>query len=188
MKFSFGNSIALAAAIFIGCKNETSNREGLQKQSIAQKPTAKQTEISHITEFVFGKFCSECHSNCAPMFRVFTKGNIMTVSADYDDNYFNNKKFDFKTHLTSAKSVNIANEIIWKLPEALVLNKSNKVQYGCPDCTDGCGIYIRFSTEGNREKEYYLDLHDTDSKKPIPKEIQSYAQFVESKIESLIKK
>jgi hypothetical protein len=53
-------------------------------------------------------------------------------------------------------------------------------KFGCPDCTDGCGIYLetKFDTV---IKKFYIDYQTEE----LPKEIRSFAEFLKRTIKQL---
>lgn len=142
-----------------------------------------------IDEIIFGRFCGECGGNCAPMFRLNTEGNANTLWADYDNNYFKGTdSLKFETDLNKSEKLNIAYDVMWKLPRVLREMKTDFKRFGCPDCTDGCGIYleIRSFSENNIRKRFALDLYPQD-KDSIPEEVSAYAQYISLKVNELEK-
>jgi hypothetical protein len=181
--------IIMAITLMIGCSNkssETRNVDHSAKGLTLPQTKSESVDSSYVGEIIFGRFCGECIGNCAPMFRLNTMGNATTLWADYENNYFKgNGTLEFATDLNQRELIDKAYQVMWKLPKALLNAKQDEKTFGCPDCTDGCGIYIEFMTElGGKSKIYRLDWGPSDS---IPKEITDYADFVDTTINEIMK-
>lgn len=140
-------------------------------------------------QIVFGRFCGECSGNCAPMFRLNLCGNVSTLWADYNNNYFKGESYlKFDTDLNKKEKLAIAYDIMYRLPKILRAWKSDIKRFGCPDCTDGCGIYIEIgNTDSDRPtKKFALDLYPTE-RDSVPKEITEYAKYINTKINELMR-
>lgn len=183
--------IVLQAFILFSCKESSQHKQDVPQKDGQAQPSQYQSErqmvdSSGFDEMVFGRFCKECPSNCAPMFRLNTMGNTSTLWADLEDNYFKgDSALKFTASFNDQKKMAIAYQIMEQLPQALRRWKTDAHTFGCPDCSDGCGIYVEFITlelEGEK-KRFWLDWQKSDT---VPAEITAYAAFVNQSIDKLI--
>jgi len=172
-------NILLLILTLVSCKNQ-SNSE-LNK---ATSGKSTEVETSKFRQIIFGRYCGECDQNCAPMFRLIMDKKEPTLSADFQDTYFNlENKFEFNTDLNQDEKLKIANEIAEKIPETLYNWKTDKERFGCPDCTDGCGYYLEFIKKNGDLKIF--DLDDFEETKNIPKEVLEFTRFLAERIDKL---
>lgn len=175
--------------LLISCKeNSRYNKyaESSTKGLVLPESKSGNKDSTYVQEIIFGRFCGECSGNCAPMFRLNTSGNATTLWADYDNTYFKrNGNLEFKTDLNRQELIGKAYQVVRKLPKVLLNSMLVEKTFGCPDCADGCGIYIEFTTEpGEKPKKFKLDWGPSDR---IPKVITDYAGFVDSTINEIMK-
>lgn len=181
--------ILVLAILVVSCNNNSITKTIAPRKIDhigATKSMANTTAVDSIwfDEIIFGRFCGECIGNCAPMFQLKTLGNTATLKASYDNTYFEDEdKLAFTTDLNTAKKLAIAFEIMHNLPEILLKHSENEVTYGCPDCTDGCGIYVKLKQTGGITRKFHLD---TDASAEVPKVITTYAQMVSTKVNVLL--
>lgn len=145
-----------------------------------------ESESLKFKQVVFGRYCGECDENCAPMFRLLMDKKEITLSADFEDTYFNLKNnLEFKTDINQEKKLQVANEIVSKIPKTLYNWKTDKEIFGCPDCDDGCGYYLTFIKENGESKTFELDnFLETEN---IPKDVLEFTHFLAEKIKLLTK-
>lgn len=182
--------LTVLAFILLGCHGSNHTKESATsdvKTAESQQPEKENTAADSVVidQMVFGRYCKECHARCAPMFRLNTWGNASTLRADFEDNYFKgDSALTFSTDLR--EKLPLAYEVLEKLPESLRDWKADTYQFGCPDCYDGCGIYIEFSAfqQGNARKRFWIDWQPSEK---VPAEITAYAGYVNQKIDELIK-
>ena len=118
------------------------------------------------------------------MFRLKMDKKDPTLSADFEDTYFNlENKFEFNTDLNQEKKLKIANEIAERIPETLYNWKTGKEKFGCPDCTDGCGCYLEFIKNNGDLKIF--DLDDFEDTENIPREVLEFTRFLDERIDKL---
>jgi len=135
----------------------------------------------HIDQVSFGIFCGECSHNCATMYRYSMVGNQNSLFVDHTDSYFNNYgKISFGTQITDKNKLAIADKIVKNIPDNLLTTKKSIETFGCPDCTDGCGIYFEIH-QGKTTKKFYIDYSNSE----MPKEIQKFAEFLKTNIRKL---
>jgi hypothetical protein len=172
-------NILLLILTLVSCKNQ-SNSE--LNKATPEKST--EVETLKFRQIIFGMYCGECDENCAPIFRLIMDKNAPTLSADFEDSYFNlESKLEFKTDLNQEKELKIANEIAENIPETLYNWKCEKERFGCPDCTDGCGYYLEFIKENGDLKVF--DLDDFEETENIPKEVLEFTHFLADRIKLL---
>ncbi|HEX2535902.1 MAG TPA: hypothetical protein VHK69_19305 [Chitinophagaceae bacterium] len=114
-------------------------------ESTRNIPTA-QPATDSIQQLVFGRFCGMCRGVCAPMYKVdYTRGQVFL---DTTDSYFkNNGVVRFPEAALAPDAFAKVSRLAQTLPA--VLRSSSDSTFGCPDCADGCGLYLEVtSTKG----------------------------------------
>ncbi len=107
-----------------------------------EKITA-QTKYLNPEYIIFGRFCGECSGECATMYRYEIATNKLFV--DHTDSYWQADTLHpikFATEIKDSSICERAKEIRDYLPMSIISRNSIAIKYGCPDCTDGCGIYL----------------------------------------------
>jgi hypothetical protein len=139
------------------------------------------SEDRSLDKIVFGIYCGECSRNCATMYAYNMNGNRLTFLADYTDTYFKNfGKINFSSELHDSFYYRIGNAIVMAIPDSLLINRKNEERFGCPDCTDGCGIYFETDKNGERRK-FYIDKQ-TDQ---LSGDVKIFAEFLIKKIREI---
>ncbi|MEO8771201.1 MAG: hypothetical protein ABI402_13990 [Ferruginibacter sp.] len=149
---------------------------------INKKDCLPQADTNRMYEYIlFGMFCGECGSHCATMFQYNMIGNATTLLADYTDSYFEHKdNVICKTPIKNVEKMHLANSIVEKIPVQLLTTSQHR--FGCPDCTDGCGIYFEFSLKG-KVKKFTID---TETSKLSP-DMKSFSEFLQELITEMKK-
>lgn len=131
----------------------------------------------------YGYYFGECSQNCTRMYRHYLTGNVSTMWTDSGDTYFSNDgtKWEFKM---SNQAMDISDSFIQKIPVDIFTTKKTYNKFGCPDCTDGGGLYFKFLlNDGNQvpvvyRMEYDLSA-DTGSVKILGELIKSTIKKLE---------
>jgi hypothetical protein len=165
-----------------------------KKDEVSQPPkvdtTQKTTSInkpptSPIKTLVFGTFSGMCMGDCAPMFQLEVP--TQKLARNTGDEFFRSKdSLNFDTDLsTQPAKVEAAQEVLEKLPKVL-LGIWAKGRYGCPDCKDGGGVYIRLHKHNGGVRAFFIDPHlkPTNDQE---REIVAYAHFIRAKVKQLLK-
>lgn len=139
---------------------------------------------------VFGIFCGECSSHCATMYRYNRMGNANTLFVDSTDSYFSTpRKMVFNNPVEGAGKFQIVERLVHQIPGSFLEKeetgsaaKSNEVseRFGCPDCTDGCGIYFEME-QGRVVKKFFIDTNTN----VVPKEIGEFAKDIKAALAAL---
>ncbi|MCE3282548.1 MAG: hypothetical protein K0Q66_1285 [Chitinophagaceae bacterium] len=147
----------------------------------------KEKDSALVEELIFGRFCGHCGGNCSPMFSLNTSGNVLTLRADYENHYFKGRdSLQFKNTLDEPAKLELAYQVMRRLPEMLLAYSKTEDSFGCPDCADGCGIYVEFIPEGGTApKKFRLDLQESEGQ---PKVLSDYARFVSDKVNEIMGK
>lgn len=146
-------TILFAMLLLAGCKKET-------------------TDDSGEPYFIFGKAYGECGGNCATFF------NIQGDKLYADDMQYYTGTFAFQSSALPNSKYETANVLRDSFPSYLASNP-NKT-FGCPDCHDQGGIYIKRCVNGQNQ---YWNIDTDTAEQPI--EIRAYVQQVFAVIDSL---
>lgn len=130
-----------------------------------------------VEQVVFGLFCGECAGHCATMYRY----DGATMMVDYTDSYFKgDSKMVFETPLSGESYQEIGEQVISNIPESMLKSVIRSRRYGCPDCTDGCGIYFEFTKNG-MTRRFAIDRFSTE----LPSEIRTFVDFLQQQLREL---
>jgi hypothetical protein len=124
-----------------------------------QKADNSQSEIQSIS---FGVYCGECRKDCATMYRLTLSNKKPTLEVDTKDSFFKKKgELTFDKLITDKESIELASKIQNEIPDSFLTTTKESQEFGCPDCTDGCGVYFELRRNTGTNK-FYLD---TDTEK-----------------------
>ena len=145
--------------------------------NVLSKPTSNEIE-----QMTVGVFCGECGNHCATMYRYYLGGNANMLWVDYTDSYFKKgeDKMTFGTQITDIKKYELVNDIIKHIPDSLLLTEKATQRFGCPDCTDGCGIYLEI-VQNNKAKKFAID-YQTSQLSGYIKEFAEYLKITIGKL------
>lgn len=139
---------------------------------------------TNIDQIIFGVYCGECVNHCATMYRYSMDGNQKTFSIDLTDSYFKNtSEITFNSYLNDQFYFDIGHEIVSNIPDTLLTSNKPSEQFGCPDCSDGCGIYFEITKDSKKQK-FYIDNQTSE----LTGDIKNFAEFIKTKIHQLEKK
>jgi len=142
---------------------------------------ATNQEVKQIAYIIFGVYCCECVNHCATMFQYNCGGNANTLLVDSTDSYFRKKgKVIFDKPINDTKRFYIAQSIFNKIPKQLLTTSKLSETFGCPDCTDGCGIYFEIK-QGDRIKKFYID----NQTGKLTGEIKEFGEFLRTIVAKL---
>jgi hypothetical protein len=139
----------------------------------------KESAINSKLEYmVFGVFCGECSGHCATMYRYNITDSTNTLWVDTTDSYFTNYgNIQYKTLITDPKKSSLTDSIAQKIPKIFLTTTLLKETFGCPDCTDGCGIYVELG-EGGTRKQFYIDYQTGK----LPESVKTFADLLKKKV------
>ena len=128
-----------------------------------------------IEVLIFGHFYGFCQGEqCIETFKL--EGN--QLFEDHEDDY-NHVTFDFV--IRDQSDFELVKDIIDLIPQELLTEESQT--FGCPDCADQGGIYLKLpsvTTEGS-DREFRLDHNQNN----IPKYLHSFMDAVTDRISKL---
>ena len=172
-------NIILFFLIFLSCNQSTDPKSGLNKQD-SISVVKNNTKIRRI---IFGIYHGECGNHCATMFEYNMMGNVNTLLADYTDSYFKNHgEINFETIINDNRKSLLASSIVEHIPNLLLTTTKDDEVFGCPDCTDGGGIYFEIVTE-NGIKKFNIDAITSK----LSGDVKRFAEFLIPAIEELKK-
>ncbi|RSK42314.1 hypothetical protein [Hymenobacter perfusus] len=162
--------------------NDQSKLSGNNNQvSIDKNYKTTKVEAFQISSIIFGIYCGECDNHCATMFKYSFGDNSKTLLVDSTDGYFKNKgNVIFDKSINDIKRIRIAQSIFNKIPNQLLTTNKLSESFGCPDCTDGCGIYFEIK-QGGRIKKFYIDNQTGQ----LTGEMKEFAEFLRMAIAKL---
>jgi hypothetical protein len=116
------------------------------------------------------------------MYRYNMMGNSNTLFVDSTDSYFkSNGKVVCKTQINDIAKFQIVNKLVQQIPKTFFTTDKTEQTFGCPDCTDGCGIYFEI---GQDTKKFYIDYHTSE----LDKEVKDFSEFIKETLRQLNKK
>jgi hypothetical protein len=129
---------------------------------------------------IFGRFCGECGGECATMYKIDFGQN--KLFADHTDSYWSReeKPLVFQTAILDTAKINLARKIWNNTPDFIATYKDRIKTFGCPDCTDGCGIYLEISNQGVLRR-FRIDAQTEQ----ISGEIRAYAELLNETIDKM---
>ncbi|MEH0156018.1 hypothetical protein V6R21_17860 [Limibacter armeniacum] len=136
--------------------------------SSSSKTTLKDEQL------VFGLYYGECLGNCTHLYLI---DNEMLYQDD-SVTYIIPEQVPFKPEALPSESYEMAKILLAEFPSAL-LNETDSI-FGCPDCADQGGIFIRYSY-GDKTRTFRIDTNDND----LPEYLIPYSNKVESITSSL---
>lgn len=125
--------------------------------------------LSERNFLIFGHFYGQCYGEgCVETFKLTDKGLFEDNIDDYSGEELNFEELD------NEKFEQVKNLVDF-FPNQL-LNDDNNV-FGCPDCADGGGIFIRYSKNGE-VKSWRIDQNKSD----VPNYLHNFIDKVNEKI------
>jgi hypothetical protein len=155
--------IVLLLAI-VSCADE--NNSDPQKLA-ASEPLDLQKLDSYL---IFGHFFGECGGEACVENFIITNS---LLREDSKDQYGLTREFEFNIDLTD--KLQQVKDLRNSIPEALL---TSAPVIGCPDCTDGGGIYIEIKADG-------VTKHWSIDKQRTPDDLSEFVALVEAKIDLL---
>jgi hypothetical protein len=137
--------LAMVLTITFAFSSEIQNTSTVNILTVSDKNNLYAKDMSkEITQLVLGVFCGECNNDCARMYRYSVIGNKESLSVDYTDSYFQNgvDSMVFETEIVDLKKKELFQDLIKHIPKHILLREKSNQIFGCPDCNDGCGIYL----------------------------------------------
>jgi len=112
-------------------------------------------------------------------------GNANTLFVDYTDSYFrSNGEINFATQITDRNKFKLASDIVAHIPKYLLTTNKKSEKFGCPDCSDGCGIYFEILQDRNRIiKKFYID---TDTSQ-LTGDVKTFSTYLRTTIHKMKK-
>ena len=189
-------SILFSIFLFINC-GTTADKQ-IQDTTTLKQPvavlagksltdTAAKAKTSHPADSIikgdyilFGKFCGECMGECATMYKLDIEKNTLYV--DHTDSFWKYKYGDkmpihFSEIVTDTAAIALAQKLNRTLP-AFVTSGEKYGKVGCPDCTDGCGIYIE-TRRNNSIKQRNIDYQTSTLKGTVKKDVEYIKSIID---------
>ena len=110
-------------------------------------------------------------------------GNSNTLFVDSTDSYFKNYgKVVCKTQIIDINKFQTVNKLVQSIPQTFLKTSKTEQTFGCPDCTDGCGIYFEIGQD-TTTKKFYIDY----STRGLDKEVKDFGEFIKETLVQLHK-
>ncbi|QGW29212.1 hypothetical protein [Phnomibacter ginsenosidimutans] len=130
---------------------------------------------------IFGVYCGECLGHCATMYSYNMKSDSNQLFVDTTDSFFKlNGRIICKTPIQDPTKLLIVNKLVQQIPNTFLDTDVREQKLGCPDCTDGCGIYFELGQK-NISKKFYIDLHS----KHLTKEVSAFCDRIKETLNLL---
>ncbi|MFM7856404.1 MAG: hypothetical protein ACKO96_31910 [Flammeovirgaceae bacterium] len=188
MKTTLRELIIGLLLIVISCRQTSNNENSITKANSDTNNFKKNTNDSFanlkkqkLDYIIFGRFCGECSGECATMYKLDILNNKLLT--DHTDSYWNYKwgtPMKFETHIDDETKKILSKQILDSIPNSILTTHKPAERFGCPDCTDGCGIF--FETKSDTTiKKFYLD-YQTEQ---LTGDIKLFAEYLKKIIEKL---
>lgn len=127
-----------------------------------------------VDQLIFGTYAGYCSGErCVEIFAV-QKGKLYEDRSDFYP--ASSSTFDFEQ--LSKNKYELVESIYRSIPNALL--QSESTTFGCPDCTDGGGVFIQITAEG-RTATFFID----NFKNKVPKYLHTLIDDVHEKVDLL---
>lgn len=173
-------SIGLLLTV-LSCEQKSNRKSGTVEENRNTIPQSQNTNDNTLDYIIFGRYCEECGGECATMYKL-TVSNDRLLS-DHTDSYWEyryGKPMKFATSIIDKTKISIAREVLDSIPNFLFTTTKPIQKFGCPDCTDGCGIYIETKKDTTLKK--FLIDYQTEQ---LTGEIKPFAEYLKRIIEKL---
>jgi hypothetical protein len=118
------------------------------------------------------------------MYRYNMMGNINTLFVDSTDSYFHNAgKITANTTIRDKWKFQLAENLVHKIPLSFLKTEKREQNFGCPDCTDGCGIYFEMG-DGITMKKFHIDYRTEN----LDTEVKQFGESVKKTLDQLSKR
>ena len=119
-------------------------------------PTLSKAQ-QQVDNIIFGIFCGHCSGHCATLY-AYSSEDSMTLYVDSTDSYFRRHDAPIvcQTPVHDADKIQWVKNLIDDIPDEMLYGTERSRTFGCPDCSDACGIYMEFMHHQNRYR-FYID-------------------------------
>jgi len=160
---------------FISCNGQVKNDNTPTNNDQTKLPKAHtlqaHSQQSKMESAIFGIYCGECGGHCATMIQLQMKDS--TVTADSTDSYFKQTIITCTIPIKQKRIIAYAKDIVKHIPASLLTYSQSGATFGCPDCSDGCGIYVELRDSNGKARKFYID---TDTSK-MDGDIKSFSIY-----------
>ena len=150
----------------------------------SEKNLKKIPKENKIDYFIFGRYCGESFSDSEEMYQYNVDNN--EVKANFKSVYWETNqgksKMNFPQKIDNDSAKIVAKQILNQIPQVLFESKTN-TKFGCPDCSDGCGIFFEIS-QNSKIKKFYIDYQSEMIKQT---DIRNFSKFLHKQIEQIDK-
>jgi hypothetical protein len=110
-----------------------------------------------VDNVVFGIFCGKCSKHCATLY-AYSSQDQKTLYVDSTDSYFQQRDAPIicQTPVHDSAKIQLVQQLIADIPDELLYRTELTRTFGCPDCSDQCGIYMEFVNHQSRYR-FYID-------------------------------
>ncbi|MEO8710598.1 MAG: hypothetical protein ABI405_00675 [Parafilimonas sp.] len=175
-------NLNLISALFfltaISCGQTTTST----KSNYSQSKSSSFQSNNNLDYIKFGVYCGECYGHCSTMYEYNMMGNANTLLMDTTESYFKDSgNVICKTVISSRANFDLASNVVKQIPKRLLNSFKSTDRFGCPDCTDGCGIYFEFKRQ-NEIKKFYIDTDTTQ----LPNDIKLFGKLLTTTTNELL--
>ncbi|HSZ71994.1 MAG TPA: hypothetical protein VK750_04915 [Cytophagaceae bacterium] len=139
-----------------------------------------------VDDVVFGIYCESCKKQCAIMYH-YTSTDSTTLYVDSTDNYFQSHKLNTPlvchTPTHDREKIEAVRALLKDVPDDMLYRTDVNRTFGCPDCSDQCGIYMEFTNHQTRYR-FYIDTDTSmlnERMGTFVKKVKSVVEFLKSK-------
>jgi hypothetical protein len=135
---------------------------------------------ANLNYILFGVYCGKCTGHCATMYQ-YNIGNSNTLFVDTTDSFLkNNEDVICQMQIHDSKKIELAKNVVQKIPDELLTTTEETKRFGCPNCADQCGIYFEIKQKA-QVKKFYIDV-DTSQ---LSGNMKSFSEFLKTTINTM---
>jgi len=110
-----------------------------------------------VDNIIFGIYCGHCSDHCATLYS-YSREDSTTLYVDSTDSYFrrHDSPIVCRTPVHDRDKIQWVRHLIEDVPDDLLYGTERSRTFGCPDCSDACGIYVEFMHHQIKYR-FYID-------------------------------
>jgi hypothetical protein len=143
--------------------------------------TCCQGQTSLPASVMFGVYFGKCEKHCAPMFQYTLKDSVLL--SDTTDSFLRKSQVTCSVPVRNKNKLFLASDIVNHIPVSMLVSSKPLTTLGCPDCTNGGGIYLELKSEKGMATRFMIDFQ-TDH---LDGDVKIFADYFEMQMSKMCK-